>query len=193
MAMYNSSISIKKIKKSPFTFQDALSWGVARHYLRSWLKNGQIFRISRGLYSRVNLDESESTHLMEAVKLVIGPSAVGLVSALSYYALTDIVPKQVWLIVPFTKRSSFKNIKTFRQRNPQWDIGIKKNKNFWITDLERTLVECLIYKKTIGVNEAISSIKKALSEKKTTLLKIRQMAKKMGMEHKIKFYLETLM
>jgi hypothetical protein len=53
-------------------------------------------------------------------------------------------------------------------------------------------VDCLVYKKIVGTNLAISAIKSAIREKKTTLSKVAKMSQLLGVEHRIFQYIESL-
>ena len=120
------------------------------------------------------------------------PSAVCLLSALEHYHVTDQITKQVWVLVPEPKRIASKELKLVRSRNPQWDIGVRKMKQYWITTLERTLIDCLVYRRLIGSQVALEAIKQALTEKKVKLGDLYDMAKKVGVEHRVRPYIEAL-
>lgn len=120
------------------------------------------------------------------------PSAVCLLSALEYYHLTGEITAQVWMMVPETKRVVSKDIKLLRCRDPQWKIGIEKHKDYWITTIERTLIDCVIYKKIVGSQVALEALKKAVGEKKVKLGKLYDLAKKMGVAHRLQPYIEIL-
>jgi len=113
-------------------------------------------------------------------------------SALEHYHVTDHIPKQTWILVPEPKRISSNDLRLVRSRNPQWDIGIRKTKDYWITTLERTLIDCLIHKHLIGSQTALEAIKTALAQKKVKLGNLYDMAKKMGVERRVHSYIEAL-
>ena len=121
-----------------------------------------------------------------------GPSAVCLVSALAFYGITDHIPKKVWLLVPEDKHSAHKDIRLFRSRNPNWKVGIESHKGYKITNLERSIVDALAMKRVLGVTLAVSALKNALQEKKTTLDKILKMATQLGVDHRVMSYIEAL-
>lgn len=120
------------------------------------------------------------------------PSAICLVSALEYHHLTDHISKHVWVLVPSSKRTSLKELRLLRSREPQWDIGIKKTQKYWITTPERTIVDCLIHRRLIGNQVALEALKKAISQKKVKPGNVLDMAKKMGVEHRVLPYIEAL-
>lgn len=95
----------KSLRKSPFTFREALTRGVTRHALRRLLESGVIERVSRGIYPCIDADIPEEEQFRRAIKIISEPSAVCLLSALSYLHLTDSIPDRVWVMVPVYKRT----------------------------------------------------------------------------------------
>ena len=106
--------------------------------------------------------------------------------------MTDEIAKQVWVLVPASKRVVSSDLKLIRSRDPQWDIGIRRTKDYWITTLERTLVECLLYKRLIGHQVALAALKQALSQRKVKLGHVYDVANKMGVAHRIRPIIEVL-
>ncbi|MCI0612678.1 hypothetical protein L0244_06785, partial [bacterium] len=149
--------------------------------------------LSRGVYQAVTLESDDQEVQYKAATLRCGlPSAVCLLSALEYYHVTDQIPKRTWILVPAEKRVISKDLKLVRSRDPQWKIGIKKTKHYWITTLQRTLVDCLIYKRLVGSQIGIEALKQAVSQGKVKLSDLYNIAKKMRVEHRVRPYIETL-
>src|SRR3989338_6852812 len=183
----------QKLLHGPFLVKEALACGLSKAYLTRMVKAGALERLSWGVYQVSGVDQGTSEELYRVATLRCGvPSAICLLSALDYYHVTDQIPKKTWVLVHQRKRVSSKDLKLIRSRNPQWKIGIIKTKDYWITSLERTLVECLLYKRWIGSQVALLALKQALSEKKVKLGTVYDMAKKMGVEHRIYSYIEVL-
>jgi predicted transcriptional regulator of viral defense system len=94
--------------------------------------------------------------------------------------------------VPFNKRSNHTGLRLLRSRTPHWKVGIEKVEGIPVTNLERTLVDCLIYRRLIGFPIAIESLKMALRQKKTSLQQVAEMAKQMRVYSRIQSVLEVL-
>ena len=179
--------------KRPFSAQEALSLGLSKAALTRMVKAGHLDRLSRGVYQMSGRDDETGEDRYRIATLRCGtPSAVCLLSALEHYHVTDQITKQVWVLVPEPKRIASKELKLVRSRNPQWDIGVRKMKQYWITTLERTLIDCLVYRRLIGSQVALEAIKQALTEKKVKLGDLYDMAKKVGVEHRVRPYIEAL-
>ena len=182
----------KSLKEKPFRLKKAVAAGVSRHRLNQLVSSGIIEKIAWGVYRCTEHDLSEEDFFIAATTKTGTPSAICLLSALSYYDFTDEIPTETWVMVPASKVLHAKNIKLLRVSNPKWSIGIIKHPGFRITSIERTLIECLIYKRQLGSRIGIDAIKLALERNKTTLRKIYETAKSLGVTHRIKSYIEVL-
>lgn len=184
--------AILKLKGNTFSRKQIEDLGLTGNHIQELLKSGHIARLNRGVYQIAgeNLSDDEIFHA--ASIRIKGRSAICLLSALAHYNLTDVIPKKTWLMVDEKTHSSHKDLRVCRTRNPNWKIGIVENKNYSIASIERALVDCLVYKKIVGTNVAISAIKNAIREKKTTLSKVAKMSQLLGVEHRIFQYIESL-
>ncbi len=184
---------IRNLPKIPFSYRKALDIGVTKYALKKLMSEGMIEKLGRGIYqvSGQKDDLGESQYHAATIRCGL-PSSICLLSALEHYHVTDQIPKRIWILVPESKRVQSKELKLIRSRNPQWDIGIRKTKKYWITTLERTLIECLLYKRMIGSQVALEAIKQALTQKKIKLGDLYDMAKKMRAEHRVRPYIEAL-
>ena len=151
----------------------------------------EIERVARGVYQRANKNYSDEDNFITTTVVIGKPCAVCLLSALEYYGLTDHIAKKTWLMVPVVKRTSVVNIKLFRKKLPRWNIGIENKKLYSITNIERTLVESIVYRRMLGSDVAMSALKKAIKGNKTTLNKVWNMAGELGCKNRIKSIIEA--
>lgn len=178
---------------TPFSYKEALANGLTKYALKKRVVEGVLEKLRRGVYRLANQEERLSDSQYRIAKILCGlPSSLCLLTALEHYHVTDQIPKQIWVLVPASKRIASKDLKLIRSRNPQWDIGIQKTKHYWITTLERTLIDCLLYKRMIGSSVAMAAVKQAVAQKKVKLGKLYDIAKKMGVDHRIRPYMEAL-
>lgn len=175
-----------------FTTQEALKKGLSKKDLFYLLENDIISHLARGVYCQAGHDFSEEDQAILATLIIGKPSALCMLSALSYHQLTDIIPKKTWVMVPAEKRTQHTNLRLFRSTNPRWNIGIQKEKNYWVTDVDRTLVDCLVHKGLLGTQTVIEALRQAIKDKKTTLDKMLKMAARLKVEHRIITYVEAL-
>lgn len=177
---------------TPFSPDDIKRLGITDFELNQLLGAEAVHRISRGVYVLAGTDLSDEALFQAATMRIDGPSAVCLLSALAFYGITDHIPKKVWLLVPENKHTAHKDIRLLRSRSPHWKIGIEKHKGYSITNIERTIVDSLVLKRILSVQIGMSAFKSALSDKKTTLDKVFKMTKALGVDHRVKAYIEAL-
>lgn len=182
---------LSQIGAMPFTTRDLKRLGLLPNDLRRLLRNGEVLRIGRGVYQVTSSDLDEENQFRGATKRIRGPSAVCLLSALSFYNLTDEIPRKVWLMVEATRRSYQRDIRLFRSRDPRWKVGIDDADGYRITNVERTIVECLVHQKKLG-DLGIEALKRAVKDKKTQLGRVMDMAKKLDVAHRVLPYIQAL-
>lgn len=167
-----------------FTYQEALACGLTKRKLEQLIRNEEVHRISRGLYA-INAPEDENPSLAIACKIVGFPCAICLWSALVYYDLTDEIDRETWVMAPINRRITYKNIRLVRLKNPQWNIGIVMEKNYWITTLERTIIDCLIYPRFVGTRAATMALKRAIQTKMTNISNLVETASQLNCLKKV--------
>ena len=187
---------IKKLPKAlqtgPFTYKQALVSGLNLRMVRQLVADEKCYTVAKGIYMPTCIEYNEINQFKVATLVVGQPSAICLVSALSVYGLTDIIPRKTWIAVPATKRTQISILKVLRQSDPQWNVGIEKKDGYMITSLERTLVESFCYKNMVGSTVPIEALREAFKKKLTTPSKVLDMAKKMKEVHRILPYLEAM-
>ncbi len=183
---------LSRIGTGPLTAKELEGWGLSRNELKRLLEVGEIVRLGRGVYQLASSDIGDENQFRAATKRIRGQSAICAISALSHYNLTDEIPKQVWLMVGVGRKSSLKDVRLFRTRNPQWNIGIEVGDGYKITSMERSIVDCLVYQYKFG-NLGVDALKRALKDKKVTLSKIVNMAERLGVDHKIAWIIRVLL
>ena len=183
----------KKLLKRPFSYNEAVKSGLNKYILNKLIEKGEIERLCRGMYINSNYDNTsvEAQFSLAAIQCGL-PSCICLLSALEYYHLTDQITNKVWIMVPQSKRVQAANLKLIRSRNPNWKYGIYKNKNYWITTLERTIVDSLLHKQDIGSSVALEALKKAVQEGKVKVGALLDMANKLQVKHRVFPYIEAL-
>ncbi len=183
----------RSLPKVPFSFREAVASGMTKYTLKQLMDQGVVEKLGRGIYQLVCPDDDleENQYRVATLRCSL-PSSICMLTALEHYHVTDQIPKKIWVLVPAPKRVVSKDLKLIRSRNPQWKIGIQKTKDYWITTLERTLIDCLLYKKLIGNQVALEAIKQAMAQKKVKLGRLYDLAKKMGVEHRVRPTIEAL-
>ncbi len=175
----------KKLKNSKrFTYKEALLSGLTRRKLARLVTNAKVYKITRGIYG-VSQSVDENPSLAVACKVVGFPCAICLWSALVYYDLTDEIDLKTWVMVSSERRKTHKNIRLVRLKDPHWKIGIIKEKDYWVTSLERTIIDSLTYPRYVGTMAATTALKRALQSKLINISNLVEMASQLGSLKKI--------
>ncbi|MBN1216416.1 MAG: type IV toxin-antitoxin system AbiEi family antitoxin domain-containing protein [Candidatus Lokiarchaeota archaeon] len=151
------------LKKTQFTVKEAEKEGVSRQVLSILCKKGHLERIARGIYRSVNFEFSDEYNIIfeELFKnaLAIKNGIICLISALSYYDLTDEIPREHWIAIPNSQKvKKMPNVRFVRMRNITLGVitikvGQYKVKIF---DRERCIIDAFRY---LSKEIAIKAIK----------------------------------
>ncbi|MEI6790511.1 MAG: type IV toxin-antitoxin system AbiEi family antitoxin domain-containing protein [Myxococcaceae bacterium] len=182
----------KSLKNRIFSALELEDIGITRYALKKLESDGIIEKVSHGVYMLRKMEFSRDEEYKAALFRVGEPSVVCLLSALEYYDLTDIVPKEVWLMVPAHKRTRQKDIRILRTADLKLAVGILKKKDFLITSIERSIVDSLTHQRQLSVTIGIEALRRALQLKKTTLSEIADTAKALKVSDRIRPYIEAL-
>jgi predicted transcriptional regulator of viral defense system len=184
---------MKAIRVRPLiSTKEAEQIGVSRLQLTRLAKQGKLNRVSQGLFHNpssslqgVDLDYSIACKRL-------GPnSAIGGLSALFHYSLAEQVPQQIWVMVDSQARPRIPLYRAIRTSTPL-NIEVEQFKSYRIVTIERALLEALRFSSKIGLETALKAIRKALKEKTTTLSKLEQAAKRLGLKKYIVKYWEAI-
>ncbi len=175
----------KTLAGSIFSFRKLVEAGFSQRQIDHWLREELIERLARGIYRLTAADISEEEQFAIASIWAGKPSAICLLSALSYYGLTDEIPKKTWIMVPHSKISRQKNLQLLRVRTPRWEIGITKQKEFWITDVTRTIVDAFAHSRLISNQVAVESLRRAIEQGSTTMKAVYEMAIQFEIGHRV--------
>jgi len=190
--MMPREIIAKSFKNKPFSLKNAEELGITRYEISKLITQGKVEKLTHGIYVLLKGDASIAEQFKIATVLIGGPSAICLLSALEYYDLTDIISKEIWIMVSANKRTRQRGIRLFRAAHMNLDIGVLKTNDFAITSIERTLVDSLTHQRQISINIAIEALRRAIHLKKTTLSKVVDIANKLGVLRRIQSYIEAL-
>lgn len=175
-----------------FNTNQFIKAGFTFYNLQQLLKAGLIEQSARGIYYSSGIDLNEEEQFRIATLQLGKPAVICLLSALSFHELTDLIPKQTWIMVPQNKRSKNTKLKLYRAAYPHWNTGIINLDGYRITNIERTIVECLTSRFSLGERPGIEALRKALDKKQTSLQKISTMANKLGAYHRLIQYIKVL-
>jgi len=175
---------------------DAL--GISRVYLQRLVRNGELRRVGRGLYTLAGAEPTEHRSLAEACKRV--PQGVlCLLSALEFHGLTSQMPFEVWMALgknarrPRVDRPAMRFV---RFSGPAFEDGIERhqleNVEVKVYGPEKTVADCFKFRNKIGLDVAIEALRDCLRERKCSRSALWEFAQICRVANVMKPYLEAL-
>jgi predicted transcriptional regulator of viral defense system len=177
--------ALNLISSSILSTKDALKVGLNPYDLSKLVEEGVLERDERGVYRKVGHQTPENESYARALAHLGEPSVISLWSALSFHDLTEEVPSNIWVYLPFNKYSHLKGLVVVRKKNPYWNIGIETYDGIRITNIERSLVDALADGRHFDKFTPFRMVLAAIRSKKTTETKLLKMAKQLGVEKRV--------
>lgn len=162
------------------------------------VRDGDLIRISRGLYQRPDSEVDAEQALAEAAKRV-PKGVIAMVSALAFHGLTDQMPRKIWVAirartwVPVTSYPPIRIVE-FRDRYLQHSIEHHRisGVDVPIFSVPKTLADVFRNGKLVDRSVAVEALRAALDQRKATPGAIAEAAKEGGAWKIMRPYLEAL-
>ena len=179
-------------KLGPFRLKDALKAGLSQATLMRMVAGEEILKVGRGLYLHPDshLDPTVRDFAVACAKMG-KKAAIGGMTALFHYGLIEQVPNQIWVLVPFYKKTTDPFYRCIRTRSP-CTVGVEDHGAYKITTLDRSIVEAFRYQTKLGLRTAVQAAKRALKGGLTTEAKIFKVAKEMKYQNHLHRYWEAV-
>ena len=172
--------------------------GITGATITRMLNDGEVTRLTRGLYQLPDAPLDANHSLAEAAKCV-PKGVICLVSALAFHGLTDQLPRAVWMaigtkdwaptagtppiqVVRFTEALLTDDVITERIEG----VAVK------VFGVAKTIADCFRHRRTVGQSVALEGLQEALRQRKTTPAEIARHAERGGVSTVIRPYLEAL-
>lgn len=185
----------KLLKKPTFSTKDARSVGLSASSLSYYARLGTIERVSHGIYKNPEFQSSAPFEWQDLLETASGipNGTICLISALSYYGLTQEIQRQYWIAIPhedgLIKRPKTKIIRTRNFKLGRTPLKLGEYKTY-IYDKERCVVDAF---KKLSKESAMYSLKsylKRTDEHRPDLPKLARYAKELRVD--IVPYIEAL-
>ena len=178
-------------KKKIFTLAEAESIGLSRQDVAKLVNEGKLLRMERGIFSHPKAKVDREIDFQIACTKLGSDVVVGGLSALFFYNLIEQVPQQVWVLVPQNKKTKSRFYRLIRTKTPL-DKGIVEADGYKIVSLERAIIEGFKLATKIGERTAIKAARSAIQQNQTTLKKIGNTAREIGLNSYFTRYFETI-
>ncbi|ESZ66069.1 transcriptional regulator [Mesorhizobium sp. M7A.T.Ca.TU.009.01.3.2] len=148
--------------------------GIAPETISRAVHNGQLIRISRGLYQRADSEVETEQALAEAAKRV-PKGVIAMVSALAFHGLTDQMPRKIWVAISardWAPVPSYPPIRIVELRDRYMDQGIEHHRisgvDVPIFSVPKTLADIFRNRKLVDRSVAVEGLRAALDQRKAT-------------------------
>jgi predicted transcriptional regulator of viral defense system len=171
--------------------------GIAASTITRATQDGELTRISRGLYQRADGDVDAEQSLAVAAKLV-PRGVIAMTSALAFHGLTDQMPRAVWVAIraaDWVPVPTYPPIRIIKLDERYMQQGVEQHTISGVTvpifSVAKTLAD-VFRNKLVGRSVAIEALRAALEQHKTTPAVIAQAAIEGSAWKKMRPYLEAL-
>lgn len=187
-------------KKGGFaTYSGLIHAGFYKAVIGNALRTKQIERINRGVYHLAEIPDMSHPDLVN-VSIIIPQGVICLITALSFYEVTDEIPHYTDIAIParsWEKKIKNPPIRYYRFSQKSWEAGIEEHNidgyKVKIYSLAKTLADCFKFRNRIGMDVARSALKNAFEQKKVSHREIMKYASICRVTNIIKPILETLL
>lgn len=171
--------------------------GISPPAISRAVADGELVRLARGLYQRVDGELSAEQSLAEASKLV-PKGVIALTSALAFHELTDQMPRQVWVAISprdWAPVTSYPPIRITEFPEKYMTQGVERHRisgiDVPVFSVAKTLAD-VFRSRAIDRSIAIEALRAALRNRKATPAEIAQSAQDGGAWKVMRPYLEAL-
>lgn len=179
-------------------FSSLLKAGFHPDSLKALEKEGKVEKVARGLYRMTHYTFGSHPDLVIA-SLQAPKGVICLISALSFYEVTNEIPKYVDIAILAGTRANkikYPPVRFYRFSHKTWEAGIEihlaEGHKIRVYNLAKTIADCFKFRNKIGIDVARNALKIAVSEKGTTPQEIMKYAKMCRVVKIIKPILETM-
>lgn len=185
-------------KRGIMRLAELRSAGVTAATVSRMERDGEVIRLSRGLYQLPDAPLDVSHSLAEAAKRT-PKGVVCLVSALAFHGLTDQLPRRVWMAIgkkDWTPKSDGVPIRVIRFTESLLADGVETHMiegvPVKVFGVAKTVADCFRHRNKVGLSVAIEGLQEALRQRKATPAEIARQAERRGVSTVIRPYLEAL-
>lgn len=179
--------------------RQALELSISPRTLYALRDSGQIIAENRGLYRLADMELSSHKDLIQ-VGMRVSKGVICLISALDFYGITTQIPHFVYLALPENAekpRINYPPLRIFWLSQKVYKAGIQEkivnDIPLKMYSLEKTITDSFKFRKKIGLDIALESLRQAVEEKRCDIDTLMQFARLNRVETLIIPYLEALL
>ena len=185
-------------KQGYLRHQEICDLGISPSTIKRMVEKGEIKRVSRGLYQLKDPD-CEFWSCFSPIAKKIPNGVICLLSALSYYNLTDWLVPKVWVAVgrdSWVPKEYRKKVHIHRFSDQMLTQCVTSHKiegvDVKIFNVPKTVVDCFRYMNYVGTDVALEGLENALRENLVTPEQLTKYAKQFGSWSVMATYLDAI-
>lgn len=178
--------------------QELRNAGIAGSTIQRALDDGDIVRISRGLYQDPQSDIDNEQTLAEVAKR-IPKGVIAMVSALAYHGLTDQMPRKTWVAIgasDWSPVSDYPPVRIVRFSDKYLNQDVEHHMvsgvDVPIFSVSKTLADLFRNGRLVDRSVAVEGLRAALDQRKASPAQIADAARAGGAWRAMRPYLEAL-
>jgi predicted transcriptional regulator of viral defense system len=172
--------------------------GIAAQTISRAVQNGELIRLSRGLYQRAGSEVDTAQALAEAAKMV-PRGIIAMVSALAFHGLTDQMPRKIWVAIStndWAPAPSYPPLRIVEFRDRYLQQGVEHHNISGVAvpifSVPKTLADIFRNPRLVDRSVAVEGLRAALDQKKATPAAIAEAAMAADAWKIMRPYLEAL-
>lgn len=185
-------------KKKIYTAAELSILGYERYAIKKMVELGMLEKLKGSVYENPFFCGEDIDFYY--VEPLIPGGVVCMLSAAVYYNLSTYWPNEIDVAVKKDRKISslpdYPNVKIYHFGVNRYEVGIDTINNdgnlFHIYDIEKTVVDILYFRNSIGIEETKEILKNYLSRKDRNLNKLHRYAAVLQCEKILRTYLEVL-
>lgn len=172
--------------------------GIARSQLSRMVANGELQRISRGLYTLPDSASTSDEGLLQVVRRH-PKTRFCLLTALRLHGITTQAPFEVWIAIGHKDRAPVQKwppLRVVRYSGEALDAGLMNIKtggvSVRVTNIAKTVADCFKFRHLIGLDVALEALRESLNKRLTSSDELWHYAKICRVTRIMRPYLEAL-
>ena len=181
-----------------FSMQELKDIGFSLYKIGKMVSCGKLVKLNKGCYENTAYSGEESDFYYVAAYVTQG--VICLMSAAVYYGLTTYIPSEIDVAIPRKAKVStlpnWPHLAIHYYTDNRHTLGVEtiregRNK-FKIYDIEKTVVDIVFYKESVGIEETKEVLTAYLQRPERNLNKLLRYAQPMKCAKVLRGYLEVL-
>lgn len=187
------------LRKGAVRSRELVEAGVARAQLSRLVAEGELARLSRGIYTVPGMVQAQGDEGALVVAERIPGVCLCLLTALQMHGLTTQAPFEVWIAIGNKDRAprlDWPSLRVVRFSGAALTEGVEfrhiGGRQVQVTSVAKTVADCFKFRRLVGLDVAIEALRDALRARATTVDELWKYARICRVGKLMRPYLEAL-